>query len=61
LFRPEPLFNPLARRGRKVLIGGFYQLVRVIVRSLPQKSQLLSVTATPFAKKQVDTKAKTLN
>jgi hypothetical protein len=42
------------------LIGRFYLFVWMLVRGLPQKSQLLAITAAPFANQQMNTKADTL-
>ena len=48
LFGLQPLLNPLPRFGRHSLRNMLYQVVRVLVRRIAQKTDLLSITPTPF-------------
>ena len=42
------------------MIGRLYLFVRMFVRGLAQKSQVLTITTAPFANKEVSTKSDTL-
>ena len=52
--------KPFARLGRESLRGGLAQLVRVLMDSLMQKTNLLPVTAAPLAKQQVEAQPESL-
>jgi hypothetical protein len=60
LSRAQPPLDPFARGAGKLSMSSFHQFVW-IARALPQKPQLRTIAATPFANKQVHTKAETLN
>src|SRR5436190_13943733 len=58
--RAESMLDPLSRFVRKSLRNGFGQFVRMVVGGIAQKSDLLSVTATPFTEQEMSTQAKLL-
>src|SRR5207245_7727501 len=56
----ESVLDPLSRFVRKSLRNRFGHFVRMLVGRVAQKSDLLSVTATPFTEQEMNTQAKPL-
>ena len=56
----ESLLDPLSRFVRKLLRDGFRQFIRMLVGRIPQKSDLLPITAAPFTEHEMNTQAEPL-
>ena len=56
----ESLLDPLSRFVRKLLRDRFRQLFRMLVGRIPQKSDLLPITAAPFTEQEMNTQAEPL-
>jgi hypothetical protein len=59
-FRAQPLLHSLTGGIGKFLAGGFYQLIRAFVGCVAEKTDLLSVAATPFAEQKMNPEADAL-
>ena len=51
----EGTLEALARFGRETTRIGFGQFIRMVMRSVAQKSDLFTVAAAPFAKQEMET------
>jgi hypothetical protein len=56
----QPLLHSLAGGIGKFLGGGFYELIRVLVGCVTEKTNLLPVTTTPLAKAKMNPKTDAL-
>ena len=56
----ESLLDSLSRFVRKLLRDGFRQFIRMLVGRIPQKSDLLPITAAPFTEQEMNTQAESL-
>jgi hypothetical protein len=59
-FDAQPLLHSLTGGIRKFLVSGIYQLIGVFVGCVTEETNLLSISATPFAKQEMNPKADAL-
>jgi hypothetical protein len=58
--RSEPLFHPLTGVRRECGGGGLRELIGMVARRIVEETNLLSVSATPFTKQEMDPQANSL-